>query len=53
MHQFDHDIGEIAEGKREWNAVMSDLEAETGIVVHSGDADRFAFEYQMKGDPDA
>jgi len=48
MHAFDGAVGEVAEGGREWPEIMADLEAETGIVVHSGDGDRFAFEYVSK-----
>lgn len=50
MHEFDHRIGQIADGEREWGEVMQSLEEKTGIVVRSGDDDRFAFEYMPKGE---
>lgn len=53
MHEFDSRIGAIADGEREWGEVMQSLEEKTGIVVRSGDDDRFAFEYMPKGEENA
>lgn len=50
MKELDNLLGQIADGELEWDVLMGDLERETGIVVHSGDGDRFAFEYIEKGE---
>ena len=50
MQELDRILGQIADGELEWDVLMGNLERETGIVVHSGDGDRFAFEYIEKGE---
>ena len=50
MQELDRILGQIADGQLEWDVLMGNLERETGIVVHAGDNERFAFEYMEKGE---